>query len=309
MLLSDQPLVSVIIPSYNHANFIGKAIQSVLDQTYNKYEIIVIDNHSNDGTHEIVASFGNTSVIRMLDINNNGIIAASRNMGISAAQGEWVAFLDSDDSWMPDKLEKTMQAAAMGEERPYDVICHNEVKIYEDSLDQDPLTHGPHEEDFYQALLMGGNRLSTSATVVRRDFLLKYNLQFNESKGFVTAEDYALWLELARFRARFYFINETLGEYFIHKENNSGSLQRHFKNIENLLHYHVYKVQEFSSNKNKVWSKILPRLRFSEIKLYLLSKKFYFALKIFIKTIFEIPVGSISYIANKFIKCISRSRR
>jgi glycosyltransferase involved in cell wall biosynthesis len=109
MLLSDQPLVSVVIPSYNHANFIGKAVQSVLDQTYNKYEIIVIDNHSNDGTHEIVASFEKKAIIRMLDINNNGIIAASRNMGISAAQGEWVAFLDSDDSWMPDKLEKTMK--------------------------------------------------------------------------------------------------------------------------------------------------------------------------------------------------------
>ncbi len=308
MLLPDEPLVSIIIPSYNHANFIGKAIQSVLDQTYKNYEIILIDNHSNDGTHEIVGRFENKANIRILHINNNGIIAASRNMGISAAQGEWIAFLDSDDSWMPEKLEKTMQVANKGEEGGYDVICHNEVKVYEDSINQQPLIHGPYEKDFYQALLMKGNRLSTSATVVRRDFLLKYKLQFNESKNFVTAEDYALWLDLARFKARFFFIDESLGVYYIHKENSSGSLLRHFTSIESLLHYHVHEVQEFSSKKNKTWSKILPRLRFSEIKLFFQSGNYYLALKLFMKTLYEVPVGSINYIANKLAKHIDRSR-
>ena len=99
------PLVSVVIPSYNHGRFLGRALQSVLDQTYTNSEVIVVDNHSTDNTDEVMASFADQR-ITYLKIHNNGIIAASRNAGLRLAKGEWIAFLDSDDYWSGNKLEQ-----------------------------------------------------------------------------------------------------------------------------------------------------------------------------------------------------------
>ena len=98
------PFVSIIIPTYNHGHYLNRALQSVFDQTYNNWEIIVIDNHSTDETSKVVAKFFGPSTT-YLKINNSGIIAKSRNMGIKAAKGEWIAFLDSDDWWAPEKLQ------------------------------------------------------------------------------------------------------------------------------------------------------------------------------------------------------------
>ena len=104
MTENTAPLVSVVIPTYNHARFLDSALQSVLDQTYTHWEAIIIDNHSTDNTDEVMASFTD-SRFTYIKIHNNGVIAASRNAGIRAAKGEFIAFLDSDDIWLPRKLE------------------------------------------------------------------------------------------------------------------------------------------------------------------------------------------------------------
>ena len=85
------PLVSVVIPTYNHARYLDRALQSVLDQTYKNWEIIVVDNHSTDNTAEIVNKFSGNR-LTYLKLNNNGIIAASRNAALSKARGDWVAY-------------------------------------------------------------------------------------------------------------------------------------------------------------------------------------------------------------------------
>ena len=85
------PLVSIVIPTYNHARYLGRALQSVLDQTYINWEAIIIDNHSTDNTDQLVASFSDSRII-YLKIHNNGVIASSRNAGIREAKGEWIAF-------------------------------------------------------------------------------------------------------------------------------------------------------------------------------------------------------------------------
>jgi glycosyltransferase involved in cell wall biosynthesis len=103
------PRVSVIITTYNHEAFIAEAVQSVLDQTYGDYEILVIDDGSVDGTLGQIAPFG--EMIRLICQANQGV-AASRNTGIQYARGELLAFLDGDDVWEPDKLECQVAAAA-----------------------------------------------------------------------------------------------------------------------------------------------------------------------------------------------------
>ena len=104
MLEMVDELVSIIMPSWNTGNFIGESIQSVLNQTYKNWELIIVDDCSTDNTDEIVASF-NEERIRYFRNDKNSGAALTRNRAIREARGEWVAFLDSDDLWMPKKLE------------------------------------------------------------------------------------------------------------------------------------------------------------------------------------------------------------
>ncbi len=99
------PTVSVIIPTYNRANLVSRAIKSVLNQTYQDFEIIVVDDCSEDNTEEIVKSF-NDSRIRYIKHKKNKGGSAARNTGIKRARGKYIAFLDDDDEWLPSKLEK-----------------------------------------------------------------------------------------------------------------------------------------------------------------------------------------------------------
>lgn len=109
MLNNSHPKVSVILPTYNRAHLIGRAIQSVLAQTYQDFELIIIDDGSTDNTEEIVKSINDERIIYILHKENKGPSAA-RNTGIKASKGEYIAFQDSDDEWLPEKLEKQIEA-------------------------------------------------------------------------------------------------------------------------------------------------------------------------------------------------------
>ena len=98
-------LVSVIMPSWNTEKFIAESIQSVIDQTYANWELIIVDDCSTDATDEVVASFKDDR-IRYFHNDKNSGAAVTRNKALREARGEWIAFLDSDDLWMPEKLEK-----------------------------------------------------------------------------------------------------------------------------------------------------------------------------------------------------------
>jgi len=252
-------LVSVVIPTYNHAHFLGRALQSVLDQTYPHWEALVIDNHSQDNTYDVIKSFGDPR-IRLLRVHNHGVIATSRNLGMRAAKGEWIAFLDSDDCWYPKKLETIMAVIELDD--TYDVLSTDKVMVNIETGTKKILRFGPDQEDLYNALLVEGNRLATSATVVRRDFLVRHGLAFDELPDYITVEDYGLWLNLARTGARFKFIHEVQGELTKHGSNSSAQLSRHLTNGETLLHHHVFTIQEFQPARDKLWEQVLPRLRY-----------------------------------------------
>ena len=216
------PVVSVVIPTYNHAQFLRAAIQSVLDQTFTDWEAIVVNNYSEDETAEIVASYDDPRIKRV-DFHNHGIIAAARNHGIGLALGEFVAFLDSDDIWYPDKLKRCIEKLHEGN----DVVCHGEAWV---KAGRPPrrMYYGPQRRTSYLSLLYDGNCLSTSAIVVRKTALIQVD-GFSEHPQMVTAEDYELWLKLAKAGCRIALVDEILGEYRIHGGNQSKAVMRNLQ--------------------------------------------------------------------------------
>jgi glycosyltransferase involved in cell wall biosynthesis len=209
--MSDEvtPLVSVIIPTYNHGRYLGRALQSVLDQTYTNWEAIVIDNHSTDNTDEVMASFACPN-IKYLKIHNNGVIAASRNAGIRAAKGDWIAFLDSDDWWTSDKLTACMN----WNDDNVDLIYHD-LKI----MSENPSLFGNKKIRSWQVekpvltdLLVRGNAIATSSVVVRAQ-LLKSLGGMSERSELIAAEDYNTWLRIAKISNGFKYLPKSLGFY------------------------------------------------------------------------------------------------
>lgn len=218
--MNGKPVVSVVIPTYNHAHFLRDSLGSVVNQTFTSWEAIVVNNFSTDSTEDVVRSF-NDERIRITNFANHGVIAAGRNEGIRSSSADFIAFLDSDDAWHPTKLEKCVATLQHGA----DLVCHAErwvgvgrpVRVVQ---------YGPVEKSTWRGLLLDQNRVSTSATVVRRSCLEQVGL-FDETPDFVTAEDYELWMKLAHIGCRFDFLPDVLGEYRRHEGNASGSIRRH----------------------------------------------------------------------------------
>jgi glycosyltransferase involved in cell wall biosynthesis len=298
------PLVSVVVPTYNHAHFLHKAIQSVIDQTYTNWEMLIVDNHSNDDTDTVVGGF-NDLRIKLLKIHNNGVIAASRNKGIQEAKGDWIAFLDSDDNWYPKKLETVM--GAIKQEDVYDVFSTDELMVDSKTGSNSVLHYGPYEENFYRVLLMGGNRLSPSATLIRHSFLKEHNLLFNEAHEYIAVEDYDLWLNLAKKGAKFKFINSIQGEYLIHPGNISAQLLRQRKNYENLLHEHVFCIQKFHPMPEELWKQLAPKLCIGEIKQLWSDGHIWKACKTTMNTFFTYPLDTTSYLYGKVINRLKKN--
>ena len=218
--MNNSPLVSIVIPTYNHAPMLQRALATVVEQTYQNWNAIVVNNFSTDNTLEVVAAF-NDPRIQCVNFRNNGVIGASRNEGIALATGKYVAFLDSDDTWFPAKLEQCVEILESGS----DLVCHAEYWIDERGKSR-PVAYGPSEAATHHNLIYEGNRISTSATVVRTA-LLKEVHGFDVSPELISTEDYDLWIRLAAKSDKFAFISEPLGEYHRHDNNVSANIEKH----------------------------------------------------------------------------------
>jgi glycosyltransferase involved in cell wall biosynthesis len=224
-------LVSVVIPTFNHAPLLNRALESVCQQTYPNWEAIVVNNFSTDNTIEVIELFKD-SRIKLINFSNNGVIAASRNQGINAASGKYIAFLDSDDKWYPTKLEKCVDAAQTGAQ----LICHGELWINTDSSTR-AVMYGPVKNAKYEKLLFRGNCISTSATFIQTSLLRSVH-GFDESAEIVTAEDYELWLRLAEQKPLTVFIPELLGEFHRLANSASSAVLRNLSSEREVLEKH-----------------------------------------------------------------------
>jgi glycosyltransferase involved in cell wall biosynthesis len=185
---------------------LSRAINSVLAQTFSDYEIIVIDDGSTDHTRGIVDRFRG-SRIRLLRLERNWGASRARNLGIQTAHGDWVAFLDSDDEWLPRKLE--LQVARLQETNDsHATVVYCLCDQYDGSTKRTvPSTGRLHEGDVFDHLLRNRRPPTASAFVVKRSCLLRIG-GFDE--GFPSSNDIDLWLRLAQGSNHFLAVNEVL---------------------------------------------------------------------------------------------------
>tara|TARA_R110002126_G_scaffold110918_1_gene248364 strand:- start:78165 stop:79052 length:888 start_codon:yes stop_codon:yes gene_type:complete len=204
-------LVSIIIPTYNRALELKRALESVIEQTYQNWECLIVDNNSTDNTDEIIQEFDDKR-IKLFKINNHGIIAASRNKAIQEAKGEYIAFLDSDDWWKPSKLEVSLEYL----ERGADVVYHGlwcMHKMNQTALRKRQVGSRTVIVPVYHDLICNGNALANSSVVLRRELLNRAG-QISEDPELVAAEDYECWLRVSKLTDKFVQIPSVLGYYW-----------------------------------------------------------------------------------------------
>tara|TARA_B100000787_G_C16190533_1_gene297215 strand:+ start:530 stop:1381 length:852 start_codon:yes stop_codon:yes gene_type:complete len=254
------------------ASLLDEALKSVISQSYDNWELIIIDNHSIDNTDEILKKYTDNR-IKILKINNNGIIAKSRNAGLAKASGDWIAFLDSDDIWYPQRLE--ILISAIDKKNNIDVISTNELLVNKNTGYTKKLIYGKKSIDnLYLSLLIYGNILSPSATLVKRSFINKNYINFSENINFITAEDYDFWLLLAKYNAALISLNTIQGEYRVHNNNNSINNSLHKDNVKNVIFNHIEKLNINEKSRKKIINKVNSRLMLSDAKINLISKNY-----------------------------------
>ncbi len=246
-------LVSVIVPSYNRANVLPRAVKSVLAQTYQDFEIIIIDDCSKDNTQEVVKNFNDPRIRYIRHETNKGGNAA-RNTGIKAANGEFVAFLDSDDEWLPTKFEKQM--LRFNDPRVGLVYCgqkcfnENNGRVFE--------FFNQLREDIFYKMLVKNYVGSLSAVIVRFKNISQVGFMDEKLKS---CQDWDLYIRLSQI-CQFGFVDEMLVNYYLGKKdpnrisNNRRSIligheaieKKYYKEIQNLPR--AYQLQHVESMLN-----------------------------------------------------------
>ena len=297
----EKPFFSVVIPTYNHEAFLEKAVKSVLNQTFSDYEIIIIDNYSDDNTENLIKNLNNKN-IKFIKNRNHGILAKSRNIGIEQSKSEWIAFLDSDDIWWQDRLKVLFDF--IKKHNNYDVICTNELWINKMNNKKNNKTraskYGPYKNNFYEILLKYGNCMSTSASVVKKKYLIDNKIFFSEEKDFTPYEDYDFWMRIAKNNGKFKFLNEVLGEHLFHPESwSEKNRSLVIKSTFAISRHHVFNVQNFTNRKKNLWSHIECRIILNDIIGLLFSKKYFKGFVELFKLFCRYPIKLITHILFK----------
>ncbi len=290
-----KPLVSIVIPTYNSGKYLVAALSSALEQTYDARDIIVVDDGSTDDTPEIMATYNNRYAMRYIRINRSGASHA-RNIGIREARGDYVAFLDADDMWFRDKLEKQLplflnmnvgvvysRATLINEEGHEMLSNHDVCKLY--------------RGDVLNRILIG-DFTPLSSLVLRRKCFDEVGL-FDETLD--RHEDYDLKVRMAA-RYDYDYVNAPLIKHRVHPDQRS-------KNTEAELNT-VWGVLDKNLNDNEIRKKLhwkTPKL--AKASIYRMYACSYFSegyrlksITCYIKSIMQFPLFWLSWVG--IIRCM-----
>ena len=216
-------MVTAVITTHNRKELLGRAIQSVLSQTYKDIELVVVSDGSTDGTDEMMKQYEGDDRIKYISYYPGKGGNFARNTGIKAAKGEYVAFLDDDDEWLPTKIEK--QLKIMESDPEIGLVYTGTHNIYVDlgiTYDSKPVQHGDLSKDILLFNIVG----STTTVMVRKSVLNTSGL-FDESLG--AMQDYDLWVRVCQV-AKVGVVTEPLVNYYNY--NNSGQISVNVKKYE-----------------------------------------------------------------------------
>jgi len=246
--------ISVVIPSYNRKDFLKRSIDSAINQTKKPLEIIVVDDGSTDGTETMIKS--DYDFVKFIKQKNKGVSAA-RNIGIKVSIGEWICFLDSDDEWKKDKLEK--QINAMKSNPGYKFFHSNEIWIKNGLRINQKKKHKKYGGDIFDKCL-DMCRISPSSVMINKTVFDEVG-NFNED--LVVCEDYELWLRICD-KYKVFFIDEPL---IIKYGGHQGQLSYSIESIEN----HRIKALEYLTleNLNRKNKRHAIQMLLSKLNIYL----------------------------------------
>lgn len=213
------PSVSIIVRTYNRENTISRTLESIQRQTFTDWEVLIVDNSSSDSTVKIATSFQDPR-IKVHSVENHGIIALSINHGIKHAAGKYIAILDSDDWWSPNKLELSVNALRQGADLTY----HDMVQVTGSNPSSSQYTHYRSRQlssPMCDDLLVRGNCIPCSSVVVKTS-LLKSIGGFSENPGILAAEDYDAWIRLSRLTDKLVYVHGPILYYSWNSENLSS---------------------------------------------------------------------------------------
>src|SRR5690554_3771613 len=221
-----QVVTSIITPSHNSTQFISATIQSVLNQSTSDWELIIVDDCSSDNSVEVVQSFvERDSRIKLIQLSENSGAAVARNRAIEAAQGRYIAFLDSDDRWLPNKLEK--QVAFMQENNyPFTFAAYDKVNESDEVFGH----VGVPDKVTYSDLLKSCS-IGCLTAMYDTEFFGKVYMPLIRKR-----QDLGLWLKLLKKTKYAYGLNETLGFYKVRKDSISAN-----KKIAALFTWRLYR--------------------------------------------------------------------
>lgn len=207
-------LVSIITPAYNCANYIGTTIESVLSQTYSYWEMIIVDDCSSDNTEEVVLRYASKdSRIKYKKLEVNSGAAVARNVAMSMATGQYIAFLDSDDVWLPDKLSAQIQFM---QENNYKFTCTDYEQIDETGRCLGKIIHCREKADYNRVLLdcpIGNSTVMYDVTQMGKF----------EVPNIRKRNDDALWLKMLKSEKFIYGLNQVLVQYRVRHDSISAN--------------------------------------------------------------------------------------
>ncbi len=217
-------LVSVITPVYNGEIFLDRSIKSVLAQSYTNWELILIDDGSEDNSIQVIKSYADDARIKLVKNENNFGIPTTRNKGIAQAKGEYIALLDQDDEWLPEKLEKQVNEFEKLN-RTFGLVYSNlEVRIDNGKLYKQKIDIKPDLDRQKNLELMLLKNLISSPTVLIRAEVLQDVGKFDTTILW-GGDDYDLWIRIAK-KYKFFFLDDVSCIRYEHQKNYSADKKR-----------------------------------------------------------------------------------
>jgi len=254
--------VSVIIPTYNCVKYVAKAINSVLEQTYKDYEIVIVDDGSSDDTKKVIEPYLIQNNVRYIYQENRGL-AAARNTAIRNSKGKYIALLDADDYWSPIKLEKQVSVFEM---KPEVEFIHSNMYLFDEhkesraqkysmNIDYNKLT----PKALFKKILFWEADVFVTTAIIKKTVFDKIGY-FDENLSYLGCEDREFWLRLVQ-KCKTFFLNDYLAYYMVR----SNSMTKDKNKMQRAREYVIEKTvkdTEIFKNKKRIKQVIYSNLYF-----------------------------------------------